>query len=115
MTEAEDDPAPPETRNDDQTRQHGLEVMASEQRTLLESLENQTRFVSASSGREQRVRDAIFSTESELASIEREILDIAEAGAPSSNQSRARRDEVKDRLRRVATRLSLLENAVRDM
>ena len=114
LTVEEDDPIAPETRNDDETRQRALEVMASEQRALLASLENEMRFVRASSGRERRVRDAIFATESELASIEREIFDIASEGAPSSNESRARRDEVKDRLRRVATRLSLLENAARD-
>src|SRR4051812_2458274 len=67
------DPPPARTTSDDETRQRALVVMATEQRTLLSTLANETQFVRASSGVQGRVRNALFDSERELASLEQSI------------------------------------------
>jgi hypothetical protein len=107
------DPSVAEGRNDDDTRQRALRVFAAEQRSLLGTLEGETRFVRTAGGPQQRLRSALFASDQDLVSIEQAIEDLGRDDSISSSDRRARHDELKDRLRRLATRLSLLENAIR--
>jgi hypothetical protein len=110
-----DEPAtPPTERADHDTRQQGLRVMASEQRTLLQALEGETRFERTSAGSHQRLRNALHETHRDLQAIERAIAILGDEDSISDQDRLARQDELKARLRRLATRLSLLENAVRE-
>lgn len=100
-----DDPSP-----DDRTRERALRVMASEQRASLANVASESRFVRTSL--QSRVRNATFDTERELDSIDREISRLENAELDSTTR-RERHDEIKARLRRVATRVSLMETALR--
>jgi len=104
---------PPAVRTDDDTRQRALQVFAAEQRALLSTLEGETRFVRTSSGTQQRLRSALFASDQDLTAIEQAIAELDRDDSISLANRRARHDELKDRLRRLATRLSLMENAVR--
>lgn len=105
---------PPAQRSDEQTRQSALRVFANEQRTLLNGLQVNTRFVRTASGREERLRSVLMSTDNELSSIERAIGNLERDDDLSAGARRSEQDELKDRLRRLATRLSLIENALRE-
>lgn len=107
-------PEPPSVPNDptadDITRERALRVMAGEQRAALAQVTSESRFVRA--GLQDRVRNASFDTDRELDSIEREISRLENAEMDSITR-RERHDEIKSRLRRVATRVSLMETAIR--
>ena len=109
-----EDPPVAATRSDDATRQRALEVFAAEQRTLLGTLEGETRFVRTGSGTQQRVRSALLASDRDLDAIEQAIGDLGRDDSISLSERRSRHDELKERLRRLATRLSLMENAVRE-
>ena len=104
---------PPEARNDDVTRQRALRVFATEQRNLLSTLEGETRFIRAATGAQQRLRSALFASDQDLNAIEQAIDDLDRDDSISLSERRERHDDLKDRLRRLATRLSLMETAVR--
>jgi hypothetical protein len=104
----------PETDANLATRQQGLRVMAAEQRALLQALEGETRFERTSGGGHQRVRSALHETHRELQNIERSIAILGDEDGISEQDRLARQDELKARLRRLATRLSLVENSVRE-
>ena len=106
------DPSVP--RSDEQTRQSALRVFATEQRTMLNGLAVDTRFVRTSTGVHARVRSALFESDRDLSSIERAIANLEGDDSLSSADRREAQDELKDRLRRLATRLSLMENAIRE-
>lgn len=109
-----DAPPPARSESDDETRQRALVVFAAEQRNLLTTLTNDVPFVRTSSGMQSRVRDALFTSERELSSIERSIRALGQEDDLDRSERAARHDELKDRLRRLATRLSLIENAIRE-
>jgi hypothetical protein len=112
-----DDPLPPPvspvSAADQDTRQTGLRVMATEQRALLQALENETRFERTSFGAHTRVRQALFETHRDLSAVERAISVLGDDESMSAEDRHVRQDELKERLRRLATRLALMENAVR--
>jgi len=95
---------------DDRTRERALRVMAGEQRAALANVASESRFVRTSL--QSRVRNATSDTERELDAIDREISRLENAELDSSTR-RDRHDEIKARLRRVASRVSLMETAVR--
>lgn len=101
---------PDDPSADDRTRERALRVMASEQRAALANVASESRFVRTSV--QSRVRNATSDTERELDVIDREISRLENADLDSSTR-RDRHDEIKARLRRVATRVSLMETAVR--
>ena len=105
------DPSSP--RSDEQTRQSALRVFAAEQRTLLNGLEVDTRFVRTTTGIHDRVRAALVASDRDLSSIEADIVELGRDDSLSASGLRAQQDELKDRLRRLATRLSLMESAIR--
>lgn len=100
-------------RGDQETRQRALRVMAIEQRSLLNALESERRFVRVAFGTSERMREALLETHQELRSVERGIATLEAEDGLSASQRLDRQDELKARLRRVATRLGLLENAIR--
>lgn len=100
-------------RGDQETRQRALRVMAIEQRTLLNALENERRFVRVSSNMSGNFRDALVEAHHDLVSVERGIAQLEGEDSMSPADRLDRQDELKGRLRRVASRLGLLENAIR--
>ncbi|MBX3190554.1 MAG: hypothetical protein KF819_26370 [Labilithrix sp.] len=99
---------------DEETRRTALRIFAAEQRSALESLDDETRFVRASSGTARRVREAIVTTSRALGDIEHDIATLDRSMEDMSrSEIRERQDDLKDRLRRVATRVSNIELAVR--
>jgi len=100
-------------RGDQETRQRALRVMAIEQRSLLNALENERRFVRVAFGTSERMREALVETHHELVSVEHGIANLEAEDGLSASQRLDRQDELKTRLRRVATRLGLLENVIR--
>lgn len=109
----DDDPVLTADRGDQETRQRALRVMAIEQRSLLDALESERRFVRVAFGTSERMREALIETHRELRSVERGIATLEAEDGLSASQRLDRQDELKTRLRRVATRLGLLENAIR--
>lgn len=99
---------------EDQTRQRALRVMASEQRDVVNALDQQTRFVRVASRTTERVRAALIASERELSSIERAIDQLGRDDSLSAQGLRERQAELKDRLRRLASRLALMETAFRE-
>lgn len=104
---------PPRLSQDDLTRERALRVMATEQRAALNELDTEARFVRASSHMRDRVRSATFQTSRELASIEQEIAQLENDDSLDVLTRRERHDEIKAHLRRVATRVSLMQTALR--
>jgi hypothetical protein len=99
---------------EEQTRHRALRVMASEQRSIVNALEQQTRFARISTRTNERVRAAVFASEQELTSIERAIDALGRNDSLSSEDRHERQDELKERLRRLASRLALMETALRE-
>lgn len=100
--------------NEEQTRQRALVVMASEQRTIVNQLEQQTRFVRVDTRTTQRVRNALVASERELSSIDEGLRLLGLDDSLSSEERRARQADLKERLRRLASRLALMETALRE-
>jgi hypothetical protein len=111
----------PDDRRDDsaddaeeQTRHRALRVMAAEQRNIVNTLDQQTRFVRTSTRMTERVRAALIASESELTSIDRAIDALGRDDSLSPQDRHERQDELKVRLRRLASRLALMETALRE-
>ncbi|MBS2016051.1 MAG: hypothetical protein JST00_24435 [Deltaproteobacteria bacterium] len=102
--------APADPSADDVTRERALRVMANEQRAALAQVASESRFVRVSL--QDRVRNATADTERELDAIDRAIARLEREDMDASTR-RERHDEIKARLRRIATRVSLMENAIR--
>ena len=96
------------------TRHHALRVMASEQRNVVNALDQETRFVRASGRATDRVRAALVASERELSSIDRAIDGLGRNDSLSSETRHAREDDLKDRLRRLASKLALMETVLRE-
>ena len=110
---------PDEVSNDpegaaEQIRHHALRVMASEQRNVVNALDQQTRFVRAGGGTLERVRAAVVVSARELSSIDRAIDELGRNDSLSSEARHEREDELKERLRRLASRLALMETVLRE-
>jgi hypothetical protein len=90
-----------------QTRQQALRVMATEQ-------VQQTRFVRTASHRTQRVRNALGTCEDELTSIESGIATVASDDSLSAAERHERQDELKVRIHRLASKLALMQTALRE-
>jgi hypothetical protein len=110
-----DDPSdPPVAAADDSelaTRQRALRVFASEQRTVLNRLENQARFVQTRFDR-RRVISAVSQCESELARIENDISRLENDHTLTFSDRDERIALAKTDLRRLAVRMSNMENAL---
>jgi hypothetical protein len=99
---------------EEQTRQRGLRVMAAEQRNIVNALDQQTRFVRTSTRMTERVRAALLASENELTSIDRAIEALGRDDSLSPQDRHQQQDELKARLRRLASRLALMETALRE-
>jgi len=99
---------------DEQTRQRALRVFASEQRSVVNGLEDGVRFVRVGSRTRERLRAELVSSERELSSIERAIEVLGRNDSLSFEDRHQRQDELKDQLRRLASRLALLETTLRE-
>ena len=104
----------PTDGSEEHTRQRALRVFASEQRTLVSSLDDGLRFVRTRTSTMQRLREALVSNERELSSIERAIDLLGHDDALPSDERRERQGDLKERLRRLASRLAILETTLRE-
>lgn len=94
-----------------QTRQRALRVMAAEQRSVVT---RKMRFVRIDTRTLERIREALSTSDQDLSSIERAIDALGQDDSLSSADRKERQDELKDRLRRIATRLALMEAAIHE-
>jgi hypothetical protein len=108
-----EDPADAEARSDDELRQRALHVMADEQSSVLARIEAESRFGRISTTDRHRLSDVVRASAGELVAIEEAIAELDRDDSPSSGDCRSRRAELKDRLRRLATRTALVETAMR--
>jgi hypothetical protein len=99
---------------DEETRQRGLRVMAAEQRAVVIKLDEATRFSRVSTRMTERVRAALATSDQELTTIERAIDALGREDSLSFDERHARQDELKERLRRLASRLEKMETALRE-
>lgn len=102
------------TRADEATRQGALHVFASEQRAVLAAMKEQRPFIRTAVSTRSRLRSVLAESERDLESIEREIARIENDDTLSFADRHGLQDEAKDRLRRLATRLSRIEGVMRE-